>query len=55
VDDVSRYEMHLLGILAALIFGMWLFHFVHAWFRRKPARIRLKRMREGRRTTRDKL
>ncbi len=53
VDDVSRYEMHLLGILAALIFVMWLLHFVHAWFRRKPARTRLKRMREERRTTRD--
>jgi len=48
VDDVSRYEMHLLAILAGLIFCIWLSHFVHAWFRRKPARRRLRRMREVR-------
>jgi len=48
VEDVSHYEMHLMAILAGLIFCMWLSHFVHAWFRRKPARTRLRRMRGGR-------
>lgn len=46
VEDVSRYEVHLLAALAALIFCMWLFHFVYAWYRRRPARTRLRRMRE---------
>lgn len=44
VEDVSRYEHHLLLILVGLIFSMWLFHFVHAWWRRRPGRARLKRM-----------
>jgi membrane protein DedA with SNARE-associated domain len=48
VDDVSRYELHLLLVLAGLISCMWLFHFVHARLRRKPARQRLRRMREFR-------
>lgn len=44
VEDVSRYEHHLMLILIGLIFCMWLSHFVHAWWRRRPARLRLKRM-----------
>lgn len=47
VEDVSRYEFHLLAVLGGLIFCMWLFHFVHARFRRRPARERLRRMREN--------
>ncbi|WP_246561070.1 DedA family protein [Geobacter grbiciae] len=50
VEDVSRYEMHLLAALVGLIFCMWLSHFVHAWSRRKPARTRLKRIRDSRKT-----
>lgn len=48
VEDVSRYERHLLVILISLIVCMWLFHFLHAWWRRMPARQRLKRMKERR-------
>ncbi|WP_298270957.1 DedA family protein [Geobacter sp.] len=48
VEDVGRYEIHLLAVLAGLIFSMWLLHLVHAQLRRKPARQRLKRMRDGR-------
>jgi len=44
VDDVHRYEQHLVVVLGCLIAAMWLFHVVHAWWRRKPARSRLKRM-----------
>jgi len=46
VEDVSRYESHLLAILAGLVFCMWLFHFIHARMRRRPARERLRRMRQ---------
>lgn len=46
VEDVSRYESHLLAILAGLVFCMWLFHLIHARMRRRPARERLKRMRQ---------
>jgi hypothetical protein len=31
--------------LIGLIFFMWLSHFAHAWWRRRPARERLRRMR----------
>lgn len=48
VDDVSHYEHHLMGILVSLIILMWLAHFVHDWWRRRPARARLKRMKEDR-------
>lgn len=48
VEDVSRYEHHLLVILISLIACMWLFHFIHARRRRMPARRRLKRMKERR-------
>ncbi len=46
VEDVSRYEHHLLVILAILIACMWLGHFVHGWWQRRPARARLRRMRD---------
>jgi len=48
VDDVSRYEHYLIIILGGLIACMWLSHFVHSWWRRRPARARLHRMRERR-------
>ena len=48
VEDVSRYERHLLVILICLIASMWLFHFGHSWWRRMPARRRLKRIKERR-------
>jgi membrane protein DedA with SNARE-associated domain len=48
VEDVSRYEHHLLIVLISLIAGVWLFHFLHALRRRIPARRRLKRMKERR-------
>ena len=53
VDDVSRYEHYLILILAGLIACMWLSHFVHSWWRRRPARARLHRMRERRRLLED--
>ena len=46
VEDVSRYQYHLLIVLVVLIACMWLAHFVHAWWRRRPARARLRRMKE---------
>jgi membrane protein DedA with SNARE-associated domain len=46
VEDVGRYEHHLMLVLMGIIFCMWLSHFVLAWWRRKAARARLKRMRE---------
>ncbi len=48
VEDVSRYEHHLLIILICLIVCMWSSHFLHAWWRRRLARRRLKRMKERR-------
>lgn len=49
VEDVSRYEYHLLVILVCLIAAIWLFHFSHAWWRRMPAKRRLRRIRDRRR------
>lgn len=43
-NDAKRYEHYLFGILAGIILLIWLWHFYHAWRRREPARIRLKRM-----------
>lgn len=47
VEDVSRYERHLLVMLLCLIGSMWLMHFSHAWSRRNPARRRLKRIKKN--------
>lgn len=44
VEDVSRYEHYLMGILAGLIALMWLTHVIRAWWVRRPARARLKKM-----------
>ena len=46
VEDVSRYEHHLLIILVCLIGCIWMFHFVLARWRRRLARKRLKRIKE---------
>jgi membrane protein DedA with SNARE-associated domain len=46
VEDLERYEHYLLMILGGLIFVAWISHFVFAWYRRRPARDRLRRMRE---------
>lgn len=48
VEDVQRYEPILMLVLLGLIGCMWLSHFIHAWHRKKPARARLRRMRENR-------
>lgn len=44
--EVKRYEHYLFAILAGIIFLIWLGHFYHAWRRKLPARMRLKRMKE---------
>jgi len=48
VEDVSRYEHLLMAVLVSLIGCLWLSHFVHARWRRRHARQRLKRMKERR-------
>ncbi|MBT0664574.1 DedA family protein [Geobacter pelophilus] len=47
VEDVSKYEHHLMLILAGFIAIIWLTHFMQAWWRRRPARARLNRMKEA--------
>jgi membrane protein DedA with SNARE-associated domain len=46
VDDVSRYEHHLMAVLAGVIALFWFSHVIQAWWRSRPARHRLKKMRE---------
>lgn len=48
VEDVSRYEHYLLIVLICLIVCIWTSHFLHARWRRRLARKRLKRMKEKR-------
>ncbi len=48
VEDVGRYEHHLMFILACLIAAVWLFHFTYSWRRRRRARARLKRIKNWR-------
>ena len=50
VQDVSRYEHYLILVLAGIIACIWLSHFVLAWRRKRPARARLRRMKERNRT-----
>jgi membrane protein DedA with SNARE-associated domain len=45
LEDVGKYEHYLLVTLAGLIMTAWLFHFYHAWNAKKPARLRLARIR----------
>jgi len=42
--EAKRYEHYLFGILAGIVFLVWLGHFYHAWHKRLSARKRLKRM-----------
>ena len=44
-DDVGKYEHYLILTLAGLITSAWLFHLYHAWNMKKPARMRLARIR----------
>ncbi len=46
VADAKHYERYLISTLAGLIACIWLSHFVHSWWRRRPARARLRRMKE---------
>jgi membrane protein DedA with SNARE-associated domain len=45
LEDVGKYEHYLIGILAGLIMSVWIFHAYHAWKAKKPARMRLNRLR----------
>ena len=47
VDDVSRYEHILMVVLAGLIAIFWSSHFVQAWWKRRLARARLRRMKSA--------
>ncbi|BDV43113.1 membrane protein [Geotalea uraniireducens] len=44
VEDIDQYEFQLLIVLTIAIFCFWLSHFFIAWWRRRHARRRLKRM-----------
>lgn len=48
--DVGKYEHYLLLALAGLISAAWCGHMYHAWKLKKPARLRLARMRSLRNT-----
>ena len=50
LEDVGKYEHYLLLALAGLIIAAWFFHLHHAWKAKKPARMRLERMRAWRRS-----
>jgi membrane protein DedA with SNARE-associated domain len=45
LEDVGTYEHYLLLSLAGIIMTFWLTHIYHAWKAKKPARMRLARMR----------
>jgi membrane protein DedA with SNARE-associated domain len=45
LDDVGKYEHYLILVLMGFILIAWLIHFYHAWNMKKPARLRLARMR----------
>lgn len=49
LEDVGKYEHFLLLALIGLITTVWSFHLYHAWKIKKPARMRLERMRALRR------
>lgn len=50
LEDVGKYEQYLLLALVGIITMVWCFHLYHAWKMKKPARIRLERMRALRKT-----
>jgi membrane protein DedA with SNARE-associated domain len=45
LDDVGRYERHLMLALAGFIMTAWLVHLYHVWNLKRPTRQRLARMR----------
>lgn len=45
LEDVGKYEHYLLIALAGIIMTVRLFHIYHAWKAKKPARLRLARIR----------
>ena len=45
LEDVGKYEHYLMLTLLGFIGAMWLFHLYHAWKLKKPARLRLARIR----------
>jgi len=45
LDDVSKYEYHLMLALAGFIVTAWLVHLYHMWQLKRPARERLARIR----------
>jgi membrane protein DedA with SNARE-associated domain len=45
LEDVGKYEHYLILMLAGLIMTIWMFHLYHAWKSKKPARMRLARIR----------
>lgn len=49
LEDVGKYEPYLLLILAGLIMTAWCGHLYHAWNAKRPARLRLERIRALRR------
>jgi membrane protein DedA with SNARE-associated domain len=49
LEDVGKYEPYLLLILAGLIMAAWCGHLYHAWNAKRPARLRLERIRALRR------
>jgi membrane protein DedA with SNARE-associated domain len=48
LEDVGKYEHYLLIALAGIIMTFWLLHIYHAWKAKKPARLRLARIRAHR-------
>lgn len=48
LEDLGKYEHYVLLALAGFIMSIWMFHFYHAWKSKKPARMRLARMRAHR-------
>ncbi|MBP1751430.1 MAG: putative rane-associated protein-like protein [Geobacteraceae bacterium] len=47
IEDLDRYEPYIILALSCFIGCMWLAHFVHIWWLRRPARQRLKRIRQS--------
>jgi membrane protein DedA with SNARE-associated domain len=45
LEDIGKYEHYLLMALAGFIMSIWMVHLYHAWKSKKPARLRLARMR----------
>jgi membrane protein DedA with SNARE-associated domain len=48
LDDVGKYEHYLMLALLGFVVAAWLLHLYHAWNLKKPARMRLARIRAAR-------